>query len=299
MRHRVSIALALALSALSPNAFGDPDPAVTEPATDLTPPELPAAPPEFQAAVDALRQTVSDTAECYTAGGRMEHEPDARCPQWYARIARAGAAGAFAIGELFRPAPNDNSDHPMEPLRSSEGDFERGPRLVQLLVATRRPEAAAYLVSYLVRTATSPDAYPGGTDAAALQGLRTLTGDDPAPTAPWEDDAAHLESPIAREEVARRWNRWLRDHAGMTVAQWRAEGARNAQRWLSSDDILERYSAIRRLAAVPAQRAAVTASLHALLAREDLPARARVHLARLARQRGLAMPVRANVVAAR
>lgn len=293
MNHR-SLPLALALLACAPAAA-----AQTTPAEDaLALPEFPAVPPQLARAVSALRETVEQTAECYTEGGRMEHEADARCPQWYARIARSGAAGAFAIGEAFRVGPDEDGRPGSEPIRSYESEGERGTRLVQLLVATRRPEGASYLVSFLVNTARlANEASP--VDEAALQGLRALTGDDPAPTAPWEDDRAHLESRASREEVARRWSRWLRDHQGMTVAQWRAAALEGALRWLSSDDVLERYSAIRRLAPIPAHRPAVTAALHALLAREDLPAAARVHLTRLARQRGIALTARATETAAR
>lgn len=292
MKKSVAYALALALGALAPNALAQQEPAAPERDEDLVAPELPTAPPELAPAVAALRETVEGTSECYRAGGRMEHEPDPRCPQWYARIARSGAAGAFAIGELFRPVATENSERPVEPIRSFESEFGRGPRLIQLLVATRRPEAATYLVSYLVNTATRPDGYASDTDIAALAGLRALTGDDAAPTAPWDDDRAFLETVAGREELARSWSRWLRERRGATPAQWRAAGAERAERWLSSDNDLERYSAIRRLAAVPQRRAAVTASLHALLSRDDLPAAARVHLTRLARQRGIPLPPR-------
>ena len=292
MNHRSAlVALALLACARSVSAQNNP------PEDALTPPEIPDVPPQLARAVASLRETVEQTRECYTAEGRMEHAPDPRCPQWYARIARAGAAGAFAIGEEFRPRPGEGDGAEAEPLRGYESEFERGARLVQLLVATRRPEGATYLVSFLVRTATLAGGYASSTDVAALQGLRTLTGHDPAPAAPWEDDRAWLESQPSREEVARRWSRWLRDHQGMTVAQWRASAVEGALRWLSSDDILERYSAIRRLAPLPAHRAAVTASLHTLLAREDLPAAARVHLTRLARQRGIPLPARVAVAA--
>lgn len=289
MTHRSAL-VALALLACARSASAQTPP----PEDALAPPEIPPVPPRFARAVASLRDTVAQTRECYTAGGRMEHAPDPRCAQWYARIARAGAAGAFAIGEEFRVRPDASGTAEAEPLRSYESEFERGARLVQLLVATRRAEGATYMVSFLVRTATL-GAGATSTDVAVCQGLRALTGDDPAPTAPWEDDRAYLESQPSREEVARRWSRWLRDHQGMTVAQWRAAGVEGARRWLSSDDILERYSALRRLAPLPAHRAAVTASLHALLAREDLPAAARVHLTRLARQRGIPLPARAPV----
>jgi hypothetical protein len=90
---------------------------------------------------------------------------------------------------------------------------------------------------------------------------------------------------------------WLRESQGRTVAEWRATGLARAQQRLTSDDIAERFSAIRRLAPLPAERAAVAVSLQGLLAREDLPAAARMHLSRLARQRRIALPARALVAA--
>jgi hypothetical protein len=293
-RHSVFVALALLALPAAARAQRDPSPAAESDA--LAAPALPATPPQLRAAVDALRSTVANTEECYTAGGRMEHEADARCPQWYARIARSGPAAVFAIGALFTPATNGDG-LAMEPVREMGADNERGPRLVQLLASAGRPEAAPFLVSYLVRTATLENAYASETDAAALAALRALSGDDPAPTAPWEGDGEHLASPLARRELAGRWLAWLRESEGRTVAQWRAAGLARAQQRLASDDIVERYSAIRRLAAVPAQRAVVTASLHALLAREDLPAAARVHLQRLARLRRIPLPAQSLVAA--
>ncbi|HPI22596.1 MAG TPA: hypothetical protein PLE73_05330, partial [Spirochaetota bacterium] len=68
----------------------------------------------------------------------------------------------------------------VEPLRNTESEYERGPRLVQLLARTGRPEAVPFLISYVVRTATRPDTDATGTDAVMLRALRSLTGDDPA-----------------------------------------------------------------------------------------------------------------------
>lgn len=290
MRHALLFALALCAAPLS--ALAQEAPIPLERDDDLTPPELPEVPEALRASVDALRATVQSTEDCFTGEGRMEHTPDARCPQWYARLGRGGAAAVFAIGEVLRPVRSNPNDPPMEPLRNTESEYERGPRLVQLLARTQRPEAVPFLISYVVRTATQPDLYPSGTDAVMLRALRTLTGDDPAPTAPWEGDDVHLEGTLSRRELARRWVRWYREHQGMTVAQWRAEGEARALRGLTSDDILARYSAIARLAPNPAQRVAVTASLRELLAREDLPAAARVHLHRLARQRRIPLVTR-------
>ncbi len=256
----------------------------------LVPPELPEVPAELRASVEALRVTVERTEECYSAEGRMEHTPDPACPQWYARLARGGPAAVFAIGALFRPGAHGPNDPLMEAMRSSEATEERGPRLVQIMARTGRPEVVPFFVSYLVRTATVPTAYVSAVDAAMLAALRRLTGNDPAPTAPWEDDQAHLNAPLARRDLVQRWARWYHDHQGMTVAQWRAEGAARAARDLFSDDLLERYSAITRLAGDPTQRVAVRTALQTLLGREDLPAAARVHLHRLARQRGIVLP---------
>lgn len=297
MRHALLFALALCAAPLS--ALAQEAPVPLERDDDLTPPELPEVPAALRASVDALRTTVQGTEDCYTGEGRMEHTPDARCPMWYARLGRGGAAAVFAIGEALRPVRSNPNDPAMEPLRNTESEYERGPRLVQLLARTQRPEAVPFLISYVVRTASVPDLYPTGTDMVMLRALRTLTGDDPAPTAPWEDDAAHMEGSLSRRELARRWVRWYREHQGMTVAQWRAEGEARALRGLSSDDILARYSAIARLAPNPAQRVAVTASLRELLAREDLPAAARVHLHRLARQRRIPIVARNLLASAR
>lgn len=297
MRHALFFALALCASPLP--ALAQEAPVPLERDDDLTPPALPEVPEALRASVDALRETVQSTEECFTGEGRMEHTPDARCPQWYARLGRGGVAAVFAIGEVLRPARTNADDPPTEPLRNTESEYERGPRLVQLLARTGRPEAVPFLISYVVRTATGENLYATGTDAVMLRALRALTGDDPAPTAPWEDDSAHLDGALSRRALARRWVRWFREHQGMTVAQWRAEGAARAQRSLSSDDILERYSAIARLAPIPAQRVAVAASLRELLAREDLPAAARVHLHRLARQRRIPLVARNLLASAR
>lgn len=296
MRHALVLALAMGLCPQLARAEDTPPP---EERDELIPPALPEVPAALQRAVAGLGATVRLTEECYTAGGRMEHEADARCPQWYAQLARGGAATVFAIGEVLRPVVVFRNEAPVEPLRNSMGDFERGPRLVQLMARTQRPEVVPFFVGYLVRTATHPEALPSVSDAAMLRALREFTGDDPTPTAPWEDDRAHLDSPAARTEIARRWLRWYRDHAGRSVAEWRAEGLERARQRLTSDDLLERYSAIRRLAPLPAHRDAVTASLQELLARDDVPAAARVHLHRLGRQHGLRLPVNARLTSAR
>lgn len=297
MKHRPWI-VALALTALPLAAHAQHDPALVEAPEQLAPPPLPPTPPEMAAAVASLRATVASTAECYTAGGRMEHEADPACPRWYARIARSGPAAVFAIGELFVPVAEPGSEGPaIEPIRDGNSELGRGPRLIQMMASTGRAEAVPFLLSYLVRTAIDARLYTSETDLAALTALRTLTGDDPAPTVPWEDDGAHQESPLARRETAQRWTSWLRENQGRTVAEWRAAGLARAQQRLTSDDIAERFSAIRRLSPVPAQRAAVVASLQGLLAREDLPAAARMHLSRLARQRGLPLAPRPLVAA--
>jgi len=265
--------------------------AVSVEADTLEPPPLPVVPPAMRASVDALGETVSNTNECYTVDGeRVSHTADPNCPQWYARLARSGLAGVYAIGAAFRPVQPDAAEPPREDIRASEGADEQGPRLVQIMARTGRPEAVPFLLSYLVRTATVDNAYVTQTDTAALAALRTLTGTDPAPTAPWEDDNAHLNARPARRALMQRWMRWYNTHQGMTVAQWRAEGAELARRILFSDDILERYGAIVRLAPSPTDRVAVTTALQALLAREDLPAAARVHLHRFARRQRIVLP---------
>lgn len=268
----------------------------------LEPPPLPEVPPALRASVDALYETVSNTNECFTnEGERVSHTADPNCPRWYARLARSGLAGVYAIGEAFRPVYPEGAEAPREDIRVSDGAEEQGPRLVQIMARTGRPEAVPFLLSYLVRTATMEESYASPTDTAALAALRTLTGADPAPTAPWEDDTTHMNARPARRALVQRWMRWYNTHQGMTVAQWRAEGAEQARRNLFSDDILERYGAIVRLAPSPTDRVAVTTALQALLTREDLPAAARVHLHRFARRQRIVLPAAptATVTAAR
>jgi hypothetical protein len=160
-------------------------------------------PEALRASVDALRATVQGTEECYTGEGRMEHTADARCPQWYARLAGAARPRCSPSARCFRPVRMNPNEPPVEPLRNTESEYERGPRLVQLLARTGRPEAVPFLISYVVRTATRPDTYATGTDAVMLRALRSLTGDDPAPTAPWEDDSSPPGGPPSRAESSR------------------------------------------------------------------------------------------------
>jgi len=289
-----------ALWAIAPMAWAQgiaPPPAESDDA--LVPPPLPEVPVALQPAVAALASTVTNTEECYTLHGeRMEHTADRRCPQWYARLARGGPAAVYAIGEVFRPTPPDPGEPALEPIRGGMAGEARGVRLVRLMARTGSPEAVPFLLSYFVRTATLPDHYASSLDTAVIEGLRSLTGDDPAPTAPWQTPTSAPEATDLRRTVAQQWLRWFRSHQDMTVAQWRAEGAARASRDLFSDDIVARYSAIERLAADPTQRVATRTALHTLLARPDLPAAARVHLHRLARQRRIALPAR-PVLAAR
>jgi len=265
-------------------------PAAAE-ADALEPPPLPEVPPALRASVAALRETVERTNECYTnESERVSHTADPGCPRWYAQLARSGLAGVYAIGAAFRPVPPEPEVPPREPIRASEGAEEQGPRLVQIMARTGRPEAVPFLLSYLVRTVTAEDTYATSTDTTALAALRTITGADPAPTAPWEDDTAHMNADPASRALVQRWMRWYSSHQGQTVAQWRVEGAELARRNLFSDDILERYGAIVRLASSPTDRVGVTTALQALLAREDLPAAARVHLHRFARRQRIVLP---------
>ena len=82
--------------------------AVAVEADTLEPPPLPVVPPAMRASVDALGETVSNTNECYTVDGeRVSHTADPNCPQWYARLARSGLAGVYAIGAAFRPVQSD------------------------------------------------------------------------------------------------------------------------------------------------------------------------------------------------
>ncbi len=254
-------------------------------------PTLPPTPPALLAEVTVLHEVVRATAGCNTVDGHAGGTPDRRCAQWYARLARGGAAAAFAIGEQFTPARVEGPRHLMEPLRDEASEGERGAQLAQLLASTRRPEAVSFLASYLIRTVTVHDAPPTRTDVAALGALRALTGDDPAPTTPWEGDEAHLNAELARLEIASLWSRWMHAHEGRPVVEWRAVGAQRALERLGSDDIVLRYAGIRRLAGERAHRAAVITSLRALLAHDDLPAAARVHLQRLVRRHNLPVAV--------
>ncbi len=110
MRHALLFALALCAAPLS--ALAQEAPVPLERDDDLAPPELPEVPEALRASVDALRATVQGTEECFTGEGRMEHTPDARCPQWYARLARGGVAAVFAIGEVLRPVRSNPNDPP-------------------------------------------------------------------------------------------------------------------------------------------------------------------------------------------
>ena len=125
-------------------------------------------------------------------------------------------------------------------------------------------------------------------DAEVLRQLVRLAGDDPTPVAPWERDAMRFAD--ARRRVVSSWIRWWRSHAGDTPAQRAAAGESLAVADLTHADPAVRFAAMQRLVSVPARRAAVADATRALLADDNLPARAATHIARWARRNRLPLP---------
>ncbi|MFO0608211.1 MAG: hypothetical protein U0324_33910 [Polyangiales bacterium] len=304
VRYR-TIALALALSLCPPAALAqvvtavpvrapDPAPAAPEP-DELTAPELPTPPAALARRVAALTRVVEQTEECYSYHGeRIEHSPDARCAGWYASLARGGDAAAYAIGEVLnRPAVEESVGR----VRATMGNDQRGPRLVQVLAATRSPVAAPFLLRYVADGAGAE----GGFDEAAEESLRQLArlaGYDAHPVAPWESSV--YDQPEPRQEAARRWLRWWRSQRDVPPAERLAAGAERAVADLTHADPAVRFAAMQRLVSAPAHRAAVAEAARALLADENLPARAVTHVTRWARRNRLPLaPAAAPTVAAR
>lgn len=299
----ISAALALCAATIAPAARAQTvaehnNPAPTEapaaPAAEpgvLDAPPLPAVPDALAARVQAMARIVQETTECFTDHGeRSEHIADPRCGSWYASLQRGGSAAAHAIGQaLVRPA---RAVHSVE---DGSSEFERGPRLVQVLAATGAPEAVPYMLQHLAASTRANRSF-SPIDEEILRQLARLSGDDPMPIAPWERGA------YAGDDVRRRataaWIRWWRDHGADTPAQRSAAALSRAQADLMAEDPAVRFAAIQRLAAVPAQRAAAASALRDLLSRRDLPARAAVYVRRWARRARMPVTAPATLAAA-
>lgn len=286
--------LALALTAAAPFASAQvvtdtparaPDPTPAPESDALEAPALPEPPPALRARVAALTRVAERTEECYSYHGeRVEHQPDPRCAQWYGALVRGGEAAAYAIGEVLnRPNIEDSTAR----VHGNMGSEQRGPRLVQILVATRSRAAPAFLLSYLAVDAVSEDGFDT-TDEEVLRQLPRVAGYDAHPVAPWERGV--FDQPEARREVARHWLRWWRSHQDEAPAERAASGESLAVADLTHPDPAVRFAAMQRLVAVPARRAAVADATRALLADDNLPARAATHITRWARRNRLPLP---------
>jgi hypothetical protein len=283
--------LALALTVVAPVVSAQvvtdtpgraPDAPSAPEADELTIARLPEAPASLQGRVAALTRIVERTEECYAYHGeRVEHSPDPRCAQWYAALTRGGEAAAYAIGEVLnRP----NADESVARVHGNMGSEQRGPRLVQILMATRSNVVAPFLLAYLANDVDADGGFDD-TDAEVLRQLPRLAGYDAHPVAPWESGVfAQTE---ARREVTRRWIRWWRSHQDETPAQRVASGESRAVADLTHADPAVRFAAMQRLVGLPAHRAAVADATRALLADENLPARAATHVTRWARRNRL------------
>lgn len=291
MKHPLSTmaaTLALCAASIAPAARAQtvaeraPSAPVAEPAEraaepdELDPPVVPEASEELRARVATLAGVVAQTEECFTnTSVRALHMADARCGSWYATLLRGGSASARAIGALLERAGGTREN----PLPLGEGEDQRGPRLVQVLVATGAPEAAPYMLR-LLSDARRKHERVTDTEHEVLRQLPRVTGDDPMPVAPWERGALGDDEVALRVTVA--WLRWWRAHEADTPAQRAAAAESHALADLASDDGAVRFSAIQRLASAPAHRAEAAAALRDLLARRDLPARASVYIRRWA-----------------
>ena len=274
----------------NPSAPSAPAAPVAEPG-ELDAPPLPAVPDALASRVRDMADIVNETEECFTERGeRSEHIADPRCGRWYASLQRGGVAAAHAIGQaLVRPSGEEHS------IDGGSSEYERGPRLVQVLAATGAPVAVPYMLQHLTASARANRAFPPA-DEEILRQLVRLSGDDPVPVAPWERGAYAGDD--ARRRVAAAWVRWWRDHGDDTPAQRAATALSHAQANLTAEDPAVRFAAIQHLASVPAQRAAAASALRDLLSRPDLPARAAVYVRRWARRAHLAIPAPATLAAA-
>lgn len=287
-----TLALSLALTAMTPFARAQivaetPSPTAPAPpaAVVATVPEAPVVPPALAARVTALARVADDTVECFTERGeRTEHIADRRCGQWYAQLARGGPATAHAIGSIMERPPSEPN-----PLRDGEGEYRTGPRLVQLLATTRAPEAIPYMLRYLAGAARHRHDWSESSNEMFRQ-LARLAGEDAAPLAPWRPDDAALVSVM--EHRVEAWLAWWAAHRDEAPAERAAAADARAVAALASDDVAVRFAAIQRLAANPAQRPAVEASLRGLMARADLPAPAAVYIRRWAQRARLPIAAR-------
>jgi hypothetical protein len=255
--------------------------AAEEPDALATPP-LPEMPEALRPRVTAMARIVSETSECFTdRGERSEHIADRRCPSWFAALQRGGPAAAHAIGlALVRPPGPSTSDEDGDNY-NYEMSEEPARRLVQVLVATRAPEATPYLLRRLVDVVQRNGSFSIIEEEVLRQFVR-ISGDDPMPIAPWERDA--LRSANARHRVTLAWSRWFRDHASDTPEQRAAAAETRALADLNAEDPAVRFASVQRLATHPVHGPAAAAALRDLLARRDLPARAAVFIRRWAQR---------------
>jgi hypothetical protein len=251
-------------------------------------PAAPVVSPALQARVHALRRIAEKTSECYSSGERVEHTADPRCGRWYAALRQGGVAGVIAMGEALTANEAEVEGH--EILRNSEGQYETGPRLVQVLAATRHPEAVTYMVRYLVDSLTLHGEEFGSVDEEIFRQLPRIAGYDVYPVGPWDSEA--LTQVEVRRAAVTAWSEWLRNHREQTRAQWLAEGETRSLNDLTSDNPAVRFAALRRLATMSGHAAAVIGSVREILAREDLVAVARVEIRRWATRTHIAVPAR-------
>lgn len=300
----LTLAAALLLAASSALAQTVIDSAVRAPSSELTPapaealstPAMPAVPAGLATRVRALGEVVDQTTECFTFHGeRDEHIADRRCPGWFAAIQRGGAAGAHAIGvSLDRDFDGGQFNYE----NAGYGAWLVRPRVMRLMTAQGGPVAATYLARYVARSAEVNGGLDSDSARAALEALATLAGEDLTRVAPWEDQSEVLRDRDRVTAVVQRWLRWHRDVSTLPRAEQTALALRHNVESLASTDVAQRWGAIQRLAAVPAQRAAVVSSLRELAADPSLPAEGRSLVARWARRQGLPLPARRAALAA-
>lgn len=301
-------ALPLALVLAASSAVAQPiiaDHAQRAPSPEVAPaaeaplavPDLPTVPPELAARVTALRAVVDQTQDCFTYHGeRDEHIADRRCPGWFAALTRGGPAGAHAIGAML---DRDFRDREIDYGNVGEGGWVVRPRLVRLMTTQGGPAATTYLLRYLGRALETDNRLSNETARAALDTLATLAGEDLTRVAPWEDQDTAFRDDDRVRGIVQRWLRWQRDVSGLPRAQQLALAQRSNVESLTSPDPARRWGAIQRLMAVPAQRAAATASLRELVANPALTAEGRGFLTRWARRQGVPVAAPRAALAAR
>lgn len=282
-RSLLTVALTLCASmAVAQTPPTDAAPAPAPESQELTAPPLPTPPAELAREIAALQAIARLTTDCFTQRGeRVSHIADRRCPQWYARLTRGGAATVYAVGSALTP------DTFRGDVGMGDDPYTPAARLGQIMVATGAPEAAPYLLSFLARSVADEELAPGA-EPAVIEALIALTGHDLVPRGPW--DGRWGDSLDARRATAQAWLRWYRDHAGETPAQWRAAGEARAREALSSDDPAVRMSAVQRLIGVRGMRPAITAALAGLRDRPGVPDRVWNYVNRYARRHRLTLP---------